>query len=239
MTDPSSYIAIADGAFAPLYPYYARKILDATGIQAGICLDVGCGGGHLGLALAEQANLEVRLLGQSPQMLQRADRNIVRRRLQGRVKTICGLVEAIPLQDASVELVVSRGSLPFWEDLPAAFHEIARVLRPGGYAYVGGGLGPPELREQILRAARRVDPAWRTGPRGNIPQHPPEHYAQGLELAGIRSFRIMRGDDGNWIMFQKPQAAAKRGPSGTGEGEPSSPAGEDVAQGCRDCPMAL
>lgn len=227
MTDATSYIAIADGAFAPLYPYYARKIIEATGVRLGACLDVGCGGGHLGMALAEQADLYVRLLDKSPEMLRRAEASIVQRHLQARVQTVYASVEAIPLPDASFDLVVSRGSLPFWSDLPTAFREIARVLRPGGHAYLGGGLGPPELRAEVLREARRLDPGWQGGSRPNIPHHPEGHYERALEQAGLADFRVTRGEDGTWVRFQT-RPTSPQSPSSKNEGPELSRRNDEI-----------
>ncbi len=43
---------IAREIFAPIYPVIAEQIVRKTGITAGQCLDVGCGG-YLGMALAK------------------------------------------------------------------------------------------------------------------------------------------------------------------------------------------
>lgn len=201
--DPHSYHAIATGPFAPLYPYYAGQILAKTGVSSGCCLDVGCGGGYLGLAVAEMSHLELYLLDQSAEMVDIANANICARGLRGRAQVIQGVVQAIPLPDAAVDLVVSRGSIPFWEDLPTAFLEIHRVLKPGGYACVGGGLGTPEMREAILHEMQSRDPQWRTGERSNIPHHPESHYADALQAAAIPVFTVTRGETGTWIEFRK------------------------------------
>ena len=210
MTDPTTYLPIADHVFAPLYPYYAEKIVEATGVRAGICLDVGCGGGHLGLALAELTQMHLCLLDKSHEMIEQAQANIVARGLEARARTIGGIVQAIPLPAAAVDLVVSRGSIPFWSDLPLAFSEIRRVLRPGGHAYLGGGLGPPEMREQIQQAAHRLDSGWRGGGHRMVPRHPEGLYEVALQEARIEGFRVMRGEDGTWIHFQKLSCEGER-----------------------------
>jgi arsenite methyltransferase len=48
------------------------------------------------------------------------------------LKVLAGNAEAIPLPDASVDVVSSNGVLNLVPDKPAAIREIARVLRPGG-----------------------------------------------------------------------------------------------------------
>jgi len=210
MTDPTTYLPIADHAFAPLYPYYAEKIVAATGIRAGVCMDAGCGGGHLGLALVDLTQLHLCLLDKSHEMIEQAKANIVARGMEARARTMWGVVQALPLPAAALDLVVSRGSIPFWSDLPLAFSEIKRVLRPGGHAYLGGGLGTPEMREQIQRTARSLDAGWRGGGHRMIPQHPEGYYEVALQEACIEGFRVLRGDDGTWIHFQKESGAGGR-----------------------------
>src|SRR5204863_10163346 len=47
------------------------------------------------------------------------------------VRWICASAESIPLPDASVDYIVSRGVLPL-AHLDTVIGEIARILRPGG-----------------------------------------------------------------------------------------------------------
>ena len=54
----------------------------------------------------------------------------MRAKLEG-VKALDGTAEAIPLDDASVD-VITVGQAFHWFDAPAALAECARVLRPGG-----------------------------------------------------------------------------------------------------------
>jgi ubiquinone/menaquinone biosynthesis C-methylase UbiE len=204
MINAESYHAIATGPFAPLYPFYATRILARTGVRSGSCLDVGCGGGYLGLAVAEQSGLNLFLLDQSPAMLAKARENVQARALSTPVEILEGRVQAIPLPDAAVELVVSRGSIPFWDKLPNAFREIFRVLKPGGFAYVGGGLGTPEMRKAIMCEMQARDPHWRSGEHSRIPHHPEGHYEDALREAGIGVSQVTRGETGTWVEFQKP-----------------------------------
>lgn len=199
-----AYHAIATGPFAPLYPYYAGRILAKVGVSSGCCLDVGCGGGYLGLAVAEMSGLELYLLDQSEEMVAIARANVCARGLSSRVSVVQGMVQAIPLADESVDLVVSRGSIPFWDELPTAFREIFRVLRPGGHACVGGGMGTAEMRRTIFAEMRTRDPGWRSGEHSRIPHHPEGCYEDALCKAGIVDFLVTRGETGNWVEFRKP-----------------------------------
>lgn len=158
---PTAYNEAALGVNAPIYAYYADRIVARTGVVAGTCLDLGCGGGYLGLALARITALNCVFLDQSPEMLACAEENIVEFGCAHRARTLRGQAQSIPLADSCVDLAISRGSVPFWDDLAAAFAEIHRVLRPGGHAYIGGGLGDPSTRAEMEERRRRLYPQWR------------------------------------------------------------------------------
>ena len=198
-----SYHAIATGPFAPLYPFYAGRILERSGLRGGRCLDVGCGGGYLGLALAEMSAFDLYLLDHSAEMLAMARAHAGERGLSARVNLVPGVVQSIPLAGESVDLVISRGSIPFWKELATAFHEIYRVLKPGGFACVGGGLGTPEMRKAIMREMQAREPQWHGGVCSSIPHHPESHYTDALQAASIPGFTVTRGETGTWIEFRK------------------------------------
>jgi ubiquinone/menaquinone biosynthesis C-methylase UbiE len=145
----AGYDETARGINAPMYDYYAKVIKEKTGIIKGVCLDVGSGGGYMGLALAKITDLDFIFLDISADMLEKAKLHIVEDGLQKRAKTLLADVHSIPLPDGSINLVISRGSIPFWKDPALALKEIYRVLAPGGKAYVGGGRGTPEVKAQI------------------------------------------------------------------------------------------
>jgi len=50
--------------------------------------------------------------------------------LEKRIKTVIGDVHQMPFPDEFADLVFTRGSMFFWKDLPTAFREIYRVLKP-------------------------------------------------------------------------------------------------------------
>nr|WP_321465451.1 class I SAM-dependent methyltransferase [uncultured Desulfobulbus sp.] len=203
--DVPLYNEVALGANAPIYAYYARQIAAKTRIVKGRCLDIGCGGGYLGLALAEISELEVVFLDPSPEMLAYANENIFRRNYSARARTLHGSVQDIPLEQDTIDLAISRGSVPFWEDLPTAFAEIHRVLAPGGQAYIGGGLGDPKTRALVEKRRKRAHPHWQDN-KPRLPRHDNQHYTDALTRAGIHPFTVDRSDEGLWIRFSKEAA---------------------------------
>lgn len=198
------YDHIALEIFAPLYPFVAEKAVSRTGIHSGRLLDIGCGGGYLGLAVMERGMFEAAFMDINEESLKIAEQHLGEKGMEG--QTLAGDVQAMPFKDSSFDLIVSRGSMPFWEDQEAAFREIWRVLRPEGRAYIGVGYGSSELRQQI-RARLHTKDGERRGPRARgrethmYPDNEP--YEKILKSLGAE-YRIFDNDDeGRWFLFGK------------------------------------
>ncbi len=194
---------IAREVFAPIYPVIALQILEHTGISSGRCLDVGCGTGYLGLAMAEHSDLELTFYDQSAYMLAIARENIAARGMEERSCILQGDVARIPMQDHSTNLAVSRGSIFFWERPSLAFAEIRRVLLPGGKAVLGGGFGSAALKEQIACQMEIRDEhagQWRAKVSKNLSQDTVNKYEKALREARIADYEINLSEEtGFWI----------------------------------------
>lgn len=195
---------LARTVFAPVYPAIAGQLLGKTGLRRGLCLDLGCGGGYLGLAVAEMSEFNVYLMDNDPAVLQIAHRNVRQRRLEQRVRTVLGNADRIPLQNQSVHLAVSRGSMFFWENPAGAFREIYRVLAPGGRAHIGGGFGTPELKHRIDREMQARNPGWADHLCKNIGPDAPRKWRRILSRTDIPDFSIDHSPTGLWIVFGGP-----------------------------------
>ncbi len=195
------FLAISREVFAPIYPYYAARFLERSGIACGICLDMGCGGGALGMEVAQASACSLVMLDNAAPMLRAAIQDAEERGLAARVMTVLADVHAVPIRDGSVDLIVSRGSFIFWDDLPGAFREIRRVLAPGGWAFVGAGLGTHAMRQTICREMGKRDPRWSNGVPPPRPGTDPERHAALLRTAGIGRFSIEKEEAGHWIIL--------------------------------------
>lgn len=99
-----------------------KEVAEPTSI-----LDVGCGTGRL-LRATKARWPNAQLIGVDP-----AEGMIgVARHLAPGITFHVGSAEALPLPDASVEVVLSTVSFHHWGDQAAGIREVARVLRPGG-----------------------------------------------------------------------------------------------------------
>ena len=102
-------------------------------------LEIGFGGGGLLALLLEATRGRVIGADLSEAMVKRA-----RRRFRGcdRLALHLASVEALPLEDASVDKGCSVNNLYFWPDPAAGMRELARVVRPGGRLAIA--FEPPE-----------------------------------------------------------------------------------------------
>jgi arsenite methyltransferase len=98
-----------------------------------VVLDLGCGAGTDLLIAAQEAGPAGRAIGidMTPAMLERAAAGAQQMGLTN-VELHESLIEALPLEDASVDVVISNGVIDLVPDKEAVFAEIDRVLRPGG-----------------------------------------------------------------------------------------------------------
>jgi malonyl-CoA O-methyltransferase len=124
--------------------------LDYIRLQPACILDLGCGtGAWLGPLGRRYGGARVVGLDLAPPMLRSAAaRDAFWRRLVGRPSAalVCGHAAALPLADASIDLVWSNLMLQWLPDLEPAFAEVWRVLRPGGLIMFST-FGPDTLME--------------------------------------------------------------------------------------------
>jgi malonyl-CoA O-methyltransferase len=134
--DPWLALRIADELMQHLQPVRMRPER---------ILDVGAGTGICSRRLARMyRSARVISIDSVPAML-RAARGRGRRWFS-RQAFACGDAEALPVADASIDLLVSSLMLPSSVSPDAAFHEFRRVLKPGGLLMFSS-LGPDTLRE--------------------------------------------------------------------------------------------
>ncbi|MEI8102036.1 MAG: class I SAM-dependent methyltransferase [Chlorobium sp.] len=193
---------VMKGHFKKIYPVIARQIIERTGITAGHCIDLGGGPGMLGISLARQSNFYVTIYDLLPECIALAGENSREHDVHERVTALQGKAELIPFKDNSTDLVASRGSIFFWEDQQQGLSEVYRVLRPGGWAYIGGGFGTIELLLEI-QSQRASEPKWDRERKERFAKNPPGHFETILANLGIEGV-VERGDAGMWIIFRKP-----------------------------------
>jgi arsenite methyltransferase len=125
-------------------------------IESGqVVLDLGCGAGTDLLIAAQMVGPQGRAIGidMTETMLERARQSATEIGLTN-VELHEGLIESLPLEDESVDVVISNGVIDLVPDKDAVFAEIDRVLRPGGRLQVADVIIHTEVSED---ARKRID----------------------------------------------------------------------------------
>ncbi|APE31914.1 SAM-dependent methyltransferase [Halomonas aestuarii] len=153
LADDDGWQARVARAFSRAAPCYAerataqramaRTLLARLPGRAGAVLDLGCGPGEMAAQLADRYGTACRVTGLdlAPGML-----GVARQSHGERIGWLCGDAAALPLLEASQDLVVSNLAIQWCPDLDAVLCELRRVLRPGGRALINT-LGPGTLAE--------------------------------------------------------------------------------------------
>ncbi|MCG3128621.1 MAG: Protein ArsC [Phycisphaerae bacterium] len=102
-----------------------------------VVLDLGAGGGFDCFVAGPNVGRTGRVIGvdMTPDMLSKARRNVASYRDRTGLENVefrLGEIEALPVADASVDVVISNCVLNLSPDKPRVWREIARVLKPGG-----------------------------------------------------------------------------------------------------------
>jgi len=185
----------------------AEDVLEYCRPREGLWVDLGSGSGGLGRALARQSESSVLLIDPVAEKLREGLEEARNCGGGGRVMALAARAENMPLVDASVELLVSRGSIFFWDDPPSGLREVYRILRPGARAMIGGGFGSsyPEwaLREFFRRRNGEVRTQGEQAVRRWDEPRRPEWLAAQARAAGIETALVEPVPPGLWLLFEK------------------------------------
>lgn len=98
-----------------------------------IVVDVGSGAGFDSILAANMVGPTGRVLGvdMTSEMRAKAAANAKLVGLRN-VEFVDGLAENLPIEDATVDVVISNGVINLCPDKPAVYRELLRVLKPGG-----------------------------------------------------------------------------------------------------------
>jgi ubiquinone/menaquinone biosynthesis C-methylase UbiE len=197
---------LAKTVFSPVYPVIARQILETTGVQEGCCLDVGCGAGDLGFAVLQQADLAVGFVDASAEMVALVQHTIDSHELQPRCQAVCSDVSQLEVAANSVDLIVSRGSVFFWDQPQQVFKHLFQALKPGGWMYIGGGFGNRQLLDQVIAdfKARGEEERFRARIQRNLGDASREKLEIILKKSAIRDYFIRHDESiGLWAVIHK------------------------------------
>ena len=151
-------------------------------------LDLGSGAGLDVFRAAQAVGPAGRAIGvdMTPAMLARAREGAAKLGLT-QVEFREGLIEALPVEDASVDVVLSNCVVNLSQDKAAVFGEAFRVLRPGGRLAIS----------DVLRNGPRLTAASEEGWCACIDgAEPPERYRALLRAAGFADIAVEAPPEG-------------------------------------------
>lgn len=200
------------------HAYVVQDVLRLCQPRPGLWVDLGAGKGQVAIALLEATDNSVVMVDpKADAMAEGLQTAREQKGLERRLAAVVGVAESLPFPDNTVDLVVSRGSIFFWQDPVQGLREVQRVLRPGGKAYIGGGAGsgyPKSAVAQLIQGRKESmqgDEAekWQRF----VELRRPEQMSEWASRAGLPAFRVLGqgaiADDehvgqGVWLLFEKP-----------------------------------
>lgn len=156
-------------------------------------LDLGSGAGFDCFLAAARVGADGAVIGvdMTPEMVEKARANAA----EGGIANVdfrLGEIERLPVDDGSVDVVISNCVINLSPDKEAVFREIARVLKPGGRVAVSDLV---LVRE--LPAGVRENMAAYTGCIGGAVLI--DEYQASMEAAGLKDIKVTRKDTASII----------------------------------------
>ncbi|MGM0489722.1 MAG: methyltransferase domain-containing protein [Planctomycetota bacterium] len=201
------------------YAHVVKDILTYCEPEKGFWVDLGAGKGQVAMPLIEATDNPVVMLDPNAEAMKKGLEKARSQGLGNRLSAVVGVAEDMPFPDNSVDLVVSRGSIFFWDDRAKGLREVYRVLRPGGKAYIGGGAGSgyPEQATRKLIESRKEKMRGEDAEKWKrfVELRRPQQMRQWVEAAELPTFQIMgkgaisaedeRVGQGVWLRFTKQE----------------------------------
>jgi SAM-dependent methyltransferase len=149
-----------------------------------VVLDLGSGGGLDCFLAAKQVGETGRVIGvdMTPDMLSKARANAERLKVSN-VEFREGYLEALPVEDHSIDVVISNCVINLSPDKPQVFREVFRVLKPGGRVAVSDIVTNGVLPEGLQKSME----SWGACVAGALDQR---DYVRGLREAGFVNVQV-------------------------------------------------
>lgn len=151
-----------------------------------VVLDIGSGGGLDSFLAAGKVGPQGRVIGvdMTPAMLERARATAARNNITN-VEFRQGYAEALPVEDGTVNVILSNCVINLTEDKGQVFREVFRVLKPGGRLEVSDVVTAQALPLEMQENAR----GWAECVTGALPE---TEYLDLIAQAGFENIATRR-----------------------------------------------
>ncbi|GAB4264146.1 MAG: hypothetical protein Kow0092_15570 [Deferrisomatales bacterium] len=179
----------------PVYPFLAEHLLGAAGGRCRALLDLGpFAGGIAAAALEREGSCRAVVADAAAPVLRWARRWAAARGVAERLRAVEAPLGPLPFPTGAFDRVAVRGAFFFLT--PALLGEVGRVVRPGGFGWVGGGYGPATPEDVIGPIAARSKYLNEAVGKRRISFR----EAEGLvAAAGLQGCARVSGEGGLWI----------------------------------------
>ena len=152
-------------------------------------VDIGSGGGIDVFLAANRVGKSGHVIGvdMTPAMLNRA-RESAKKNGYDQVEFRQGETENLPVEDTSVDVVISNCVINLTEDKGKAFQEIYRILKPGGRLEISDVVASHTLPETI----RNNPNSWAACVSGSLPE---QEYLALIHFAGFTNIKTRRSEN--------------------------------------------
>lgn len=152
-------------------------------------LDIGCGAGLDVLLASRMVGVHGKAIGvdMTREMLDKARQN-ARQMGASNVQFMRGYAEALPVDDASVDVIISNGVLNLCPNKEEAFAEMYRVLKPGGRFQIADVL----VDTPVPTFARDLIHLWVDCVAGGTPNM---EYVEMLRNTGFQEIEVVDAID--------------------------------------------
>lgn len=157
-------------------------------------LDLGCGAGLDVFLAANKVGPEGKAIGvdMSEEMVERAKKGAIEGDFTN-VEFRLGEIENLPIEDGSVDIVISNCVINLSPDKLKVFQEINRVLKPNGRALISDLVSEKELPQELKEDSK----AWSECLGGVLEK---KEYLDTIRSAGLNNIEIV-----NKSKFSDPQ----------------------------------
>ena len=197
--------------------YVVQDALRLCRPTKGFWIDLGAGKGQVAIPLVETSGNPVVMVDPNREAIAEGLERAREKGLADRVFAVIGRAEEFPFADNTVDFVISRGSIFFWDSPAKGLREVHRILRPGGKAFIGGGAGSgyPKWAVDKLVEERKAGLQGEDATKWKrfVELRCPDQMKKWTEEAGLREYEVMgkgaisANDDkvgqGIWLMFEK------------------------------------